>query len=97
MPARRVHRATPRRAREQQRHPALATSATLAGATLSANAVRPLGWGDARRALRGVSRAPVAYAELPGAFHAFDLFASRRGRAAADSLGWARGSWRARG
>ena len=30
------------------------------------------------RALRGVSEAPVLYAELPGAQHAFDLFPSAR-------------------
>jgi acetyl esterase/lipase len=33
--------------------------------------------------LRGVSRAPVGYAELPGAQHAFDVFASPRAAAAA--------------
>lgn len=39
-------------------------------------------WAEGARAfvaaLRGVSRAPVAYAELPGAQHAFDLFWSPR-------------------
>jgi acetyl esterase/lipase len=38
------------------------------------------------RALRAASHAPVAYAELPGAFHAFDLFASTRGLAAAQAI-----------
>jgi acetyl esterase/lipase len=38
------------------------------------------------QALRRVSRRPVAYAELPGAFHAFDLFASTRARAAAAAV-----------
>jgi acetyl esterase/lipase len=43
-------------------------------------------------ALRAISRAPVAYAQLPGAFHAFDLLASTRALAAvaaiSDFLGW---------
>jgi acetyl esterase/lipase len=37
------------------------------------------------RELRAVSRRPVAYAELPGAFHAFDLFSSTRASAAASA------------
>lgn len=36
--------------------------------------------------LRRVSRRPVAYAELPGAFHAFDLFSSTRARASAAAV-----------
>lgn len=43
--------------------------------------------------LRSGSGSPVAYAELPGAQHAFDLFASVRARASADAveafLAWA--------
>jgi acetyl esterase/lipase len=45
--------------------------------------------GDARgfaRALATVSTQPVAYAELPGAWHAFDLFSSTRARAAARAV-----------
>ncbi|MCC6847340.1 MAG: alpha/beta hydrolase [Deltaproteobacteria bacterium] len=44
---------------------------------------------DARhfvRALRGVSRHPVVYAELPGAQHAFDIFHSRRSAYAVDAV-----------
>ncbi|MEA2170766.1 MAG: hypothetical protein QOF76_4066 [Solirubrobacteraceae bacterium] len=44
---------------------------------------------DARnfgRKLQETSRRPVAYAELPGAWHAFDLFSSTRARAAADAI-----------
>jgi acetyl esterase/lipase len=45
--------------------------------------------------LRAVSRSPVAYAELPGAQHAFDIFASVRGTAVVNAvetfLTWARG------
>jgi acetyl esterase/lipase len=44
---------------------------------------------DARmfaRALAGVSEQPVAYAEIPGAWHAFDLFSSTRARAAAHAV-----------
>jgi acetyl esterase/lipase len=44
---------------------------------------------DARvfaRELTATSRAPVAYAELPGAWHAFDLFSSTRSRAAAHAV-----------
>ena len=44
---------------------------------------------DARgfaRALAAVSEQPVAYAELPGAWHAFDLFSSTRARAAAHAV-----------
>ncbi|MGA2305416.1 MAG: alpha/beta hydrolase [Acidimicrobiales bacterium] len=37
-------------------------------------------------ALRAVSRAPVAYAELPLAQHAFDVLASLRGRATTDGV-----------
>jgi acetyl esterase/lipase len=36
--------------------------------------------------LREVSAAPTAYAELPGAWHAFDLFSSTRARAAAHAV-----------
>jgi acetyl esterase/lipase len=38
------------------------------------------------RQLREVSDAPVAYGELPGAWHAFDLFSSTRARAAANAV-----------
>ncbi|MBS9536032.1 alpha/beta hydrolase [Mycobacterium sp. M1] len=38
-------------------------------------------------ALRTVSRAPVAYAELPGAQHAFDFFGSPRAYRAVDAVG----------
>jgi acetyl esterase/lipase len=44
---------------------------------------------DARafaRALTDASDQPVAYAELPGAWHAFDLFSSTRSRAAAGAV-----------
>ncbi len=45
--------------------------------------------------LRAVSHAPVVYAELPGAQHAFDVFGSVRARAAARAvssfLGWVYG------
>lgn len=37
--------------------------------------------------LRAVSRAPVAYAELPGAQHAFDIFGSPRAKQAAEAAG----------
>ena len=46
---------------------------------------------DARHfvdALRAVSRAPVGYAELPGAQHAFDGFASLRCGAVINGLEW---------
>jgi acetyl esterase/lipase len=39
-------------------------------------------------ALRAVSRNPVAYAELPGAQHAFDLFHSLRCGHAVNAIGW---------
>ena len=45
--------------------------------------------GEARefaRALREVSHAPVAYAELPGAQHAFDVIASPRAHRAAEAV-----------
>jgi acetyl esterase/lipase len=44
---------------------------------------------DARafaRALGDISRQPVAYAELPWAWHAFDLISSTRSRAAAHAV-----------
>ena len=37
-------------------------------------------------ALRAVSRAPVAYAELPGAQHGFDFFESARARNSAHAV-----------
>jgi acetyl esterase/lipase len=37
-------------------------------------------------ALRAVSTSPVGYAELPGAWHAFDLFSSTRARATAHAV-----------
>lgn len=53
------------------------------------------GWA---RALRSASDAPVVYAELPGAQHAFDLFASVRARMTADAvedfLTWTRSAGR---
>ncbi len=58
--------------------------------------------GDARHfvaALREKSRAPVAFAELPGAQHAFELFASLRclqtNAAVARFLGWVYSRYRA--
>jgi acetyl esterase/lipase len=36
--------------------------------------------------LRGVSTAPVVYAEFPGAHHAFDVFSSTRANAAAEAV-----------
>lgn len=52
------------------------------------------------RRLRELSPAPVAYAELPGATHAFDTFGAPRATAAAEAverfLGVAYGDWRAR-
>jgi acetyl esterase/lipase len=57
--------------------------------------------GEARcfvRRLRAVSRAPVAYAEIPGAQHAFEVFHSLRTRyvvsGVARFLGWAHVLWR---
>ncbi|MBM4523396.1 alpha/beta hydrolase fold domain-containing protein [Rhodococcus hoagii] len=53
------------------------------------------------RRLREVSRNPVAYAELRGAQHAFDIFPSIRSAAVvqgvADFLGWARAAQRGEG
>jgi acetyl esterase/lipase len=42
---------------------------------------------DFVRALREVSKSPVAYAELPGAQHAFDIFGSPRARHSATAIG----------
>ncbi|OOK63815.1 prolyl oligopeptidase family protein [Mycobacterium kansasii] len=36
--------------------------------------------------LRGVSKSPVAYAELPNAQHAFDIFGSPRAHQAAEAV-----------
>jgi acetyl esterase/lipase len=53
------------------------------------------------RQLRDVSAAPVAYAEFPGAQHAFDIFASTRAHASAEAverfLGVVYGDYRRRG
>ena len=47
--------------------------------------------GEAREfatALRAASKSPVAYAELPGAQHAFDVFGSPRARHSAAAIGF---------
>jgi acetyl esterase/lipase len=49
------------------------------------NLVSPTDLRNFAEELRKTSRQPVAFAELPGAWHAFDLFSTTRARAAAQA------------